>query len=237
LVNAPINQFAVRYNEGHGGSNVKIEIWADFSCPFCYLGRATLEDALNQLTIKDQVSFVYKAYLLDPKAPLIARQSARDALAQKYGVSAEEAQGMLDNVTQRAKLQGVVFNYDVVQATSTLSAHRLMAGLGVSKQSALASTLYAAYFTQGKNLADPLTLVEIAATVGIDREEVMQALADPNTLQKVEGDLAQAQAMGLRGVPLMVLDKQIRISGAQPLPVVIDALKKALLTRMNQKNV
>ena len=215
---------------------MKIEIWADFSCPFCYLGKSTLEEAIDHLNCRDHVTVVYKAYLLDPQAPLQATQSAREALAKKYGVSAEEAQGMLDNVTQRAQRQGVVFNYDTVQATSTLAAHRLMAGLGASKQSALATALYAAYFTQGKNLADPLTLVEIAASVGIDRAEVMQALADPHTLQKVEGDLAQAHAMGLRGVPLMVLDKQYRIAGAQPYPVVVDTLKKALLSQVARKN-
>ena len=215
---------------------MKIEIWADFSCPFCYLGKTTLEEALKQLNLTDQVNIVYKAYLLDPQAPLKATQSARDGLAEKYGVNAVEAQGMLDNVTQRAKAAGLTFNYDTVQATSTLSAHRLMAGLGVSKQSALANALYAAYFTYGKNLADPLELVNIAATVGIDRAEVMQALADPNTLQKVEGDLAQARAMGIRGVPLMVLDKQYRISGAQPLPVVLDTLKKAMLAYTSRRN-
>jgi predicted DsbA family dithiol-disulfide isomerase len=216
---------------------MKIEIWADFSCPFCYLGKTTLEEAIQQLNVKDQITIVYKAYLLDPQAPLRATQSARDALANKYGVSSEEAQGMLDNVTQRAKLQNLTFNYDTVQATTTLASHRLMAGIGVSKQSALASALYAAYFTHGKNLADPLVLVDIAASVGIDRAEVMQALADPNTLQKVEGDLSQAKAMGIRGVPLMVLDKQFRISGAQPLPVVFDTLKKALLTSAARRNV
>lgn len=215
---------------------MKIEIWADFSCPFCYLGKTTLEEAINQLNVSDQVSVVYKAYLLDPHAPLRPTQSAGDALAQKYGVSRAEAQGMLDNVTQRAKLHGLTFNYDTVQATTTLAAHRLMAGTGISKQSALASALYAAYFTEGKNVADPLVLVEIAASVGIDRAEVMQALADPNTLQKVEGDLTQAKAMGIRGVPLMVLDKQFRISGAQPLPVVVDTLKKALLAHAARKN-
>ena len=214
---------------------MKIEIWADFSCPFCYLGKTTLEEALKQLNLTDQVNIVYKAYLLDPQAPLKATQSARDGLAEKYGVSAVEAQGMLDNVTQRAKAVWLTFNYGTVQATSTLSAHRLMAGLGVSKQSALANALYAAYFTHGKNLADPLELVNIAASVGIDRAEVMQALADPNTLQKVEGDLAQARAMGLRGVPLMVLDKQYRISGAQPLPVVLDTLKKAMLAYTSRR--
>lgn len=215
---------------------MKIEIWADFSCPFCYLGKTTLEEALKQLNLTDHVNIVYKAYLLDPQAPLRATQSARDGLAEKYGVSAVEAQGMLDNVTQRAKAAGLTFNYDTVQATSTLSAHRLMAGLGVSKQSVLAKALYAAYFTHGKNLADPLELVTIAASVGIDRAEVMQALADPSTQQKVEGDLAQARAMGLRGVPLMVLDKQYRISGAQPLPVVVDTLKKAMLAYTSRRN-
>ncbi len=216
---------------------MKIEIWADFSCPFCYLGKTTLEEAIQQLNVKDQITIVYKAYLLDPQAPLRATQSARDALAHKYGVSSEEAQGMLDNVTQRAKLQGLSFNYDTVQATTTLAAHRLMAGIGVSKQSALASALYAAYFTEGKNLADPLVLVDIASSVGIDRAEVMQALADPNTLQKVEGDLTQAKALGIRGVPLMVLDRQFRISGAQPLLIVLDTLKKALLTNSARRNV
>lgn len=215
---------------------MKIEIWADFSCPFCYIGKTTLDEAIQQLAVKDSVTIVYKAFLLDPQAPLQATQSARDALAHKYGVSAQEATGMLDNVTQRAKLQNLTFNYDTVQATSTLLAHRLMAGLGVSKQSDLAKALYAAYFTHGKNLADPLVLVEIAASVGIDRAEVMQALADPNTLQKVEGDLTQARAMGIRGVPLMVLDKQFKISGAQPLPVVVETLKKALLAKASRKN-
>ena len=215
---------------------MKIEIWADFSCPFCYIGKVTLEEALNQLNVQDQVNIVYKAYLLDPKAPLTATQSARAALAEKYGVSEDEAQGMLDNVTQRAKLQGLLFNYDRVQATSTLLAHRLIAGVGVSKQRALATALYAAYFTHGQNLADPLVLVDIASNVGIDRAEVMQALADPNTLQKVEGDLIQAKAMGIRGVPLMVLDKQFRISGAQPLPVMLDTVKKALLAITARRN-
>jgi predicted DsbA family dithiol-disulfide isomerase len=236
LVMVEWKQGSIRYNEGRGGITVKIEIWADFSCPFCYIGKTILDEALLQLGVSDQVSLIYKAYLLDPKAPLIARQSARDALAQKYGVSAEEAQGMLDHVSQRANDHGLLLNYTSVQTTSTLSAHRLMAGIGVSKHAYLAAALYAAYFSHGKNLADPLTLVEIAATVGIDRAEVMQALSDPNTLQKVEGDLAQAHAMGLRGVPLMVLDKHHRISGAQPLPVVVDTLKKAFLTNLTRKN-
>lgn len=214
---------------------MKIEFWADFSCPFCYIGKVTLEETLRHLNPHEPITIVHKAYRLDPDAPLRAAQSAKAALADKYGISHEEAQAMLDQVSQRAKAQGLEFDTASIQTTSTLSAHRLMAGIGISKQAALASVLYAAYFTHGQNLADPLVLVELAASVGIGREDVMQALADPYTLQKVEGDLAQARAMGLRGVPLMVVDKQWRISGAQPLSVVREILEKAELSRMARK--
>jgi predicted DsbA family dithiol-disulfide isomerase len=214
---------------------MKIEFWADFSCPFCYIGKVTLEEALRHLNSHEPITIVHKAYRLDPDAPLRATRSAKAALADKYGISHQEAQAMLDQVSQRAKAQGLDFDTASIQTTSTLSAHRLMAGIGISKQASLASALYAAYFTHGQNLADPLVLVELAASVGIDREEVMQALADPYTLQKVEGDLAQARALGLRGVPLMVVDKQWRISGAQPLPVVREILEKAELSRMARK--
>ena len=103
---------------------MKIEVWSDYSCPFCYIGKVHLDKALAELKLTDKVEIIYKAYQLDPSAPKANRQNTNEVLSSKYGVSLDEAKAMTQRVTDKAASIGLVYNYDIVKATNTLDAHR-----------------------------------------------------------------------------------------------------------------
>lgn len=197
---------------------MKIKIWADYSCPFCYIGKTVLQKAIDELGLED-VEIEYKAFLLDPNAPMTNSESTEEALARKYRVSRLEAKQMVDGVVQRAKTVGLHYRYDLVQATNTKAAHRLLKLVDVKHKKALNEALYQAYFIEGKNLSNPSDLAQIAQEFGIEQAEV-QALFTANDLNsELDNDLNEARALRISGVPFFLFEDGSSIKGAQPISV------------------
>ena len=202
---------------------MKIKIWADYSCPFCYIGKTTLQKAIDELGIED-VEIEYKAFLLDPNAPLTNVESTEEALARKYRVSRLEAKQMVDGVVQHAKRVGLHYRYDLVQATNTKAAHRLLKLVDEKHKKALNEALYHAYFIEGKNLSDPKDLSVIAQEFGIAPMDV-EALFNTDIQQnELENDVNEARTLRIAGVPFFLFEDGTSIKGAQPISVFKDKL-------------
>lgn len=203
---------------------MKIEIWADYACPFCYIGKTTLEQALEKTGLKD-VEIVYKAFQLDPNAPKEANESTIAHLAHKYGVSISEAERMVSNVVLHGKKVGLDLRFDLVQQTNTLDAHRLTKyAKTINKDTELNKKLYEAYFTKGVNLADHTQLTELSISLGLDSNEVLNS----NKYEtEVKRDIEEAYRKGIHAVPYFLIDGKIAIKGAQPLERFIQILNEA----------
>lgn len=202
---------------------MKIKIWADYSCPFCYIGKTTLQKAMDELGLED-VEIEYKAFLLDPNAPMTNIERTEEALARKYRVSRLEAKQMVDGVVQRAKSVGLHYRYDLVQATNTKAAHRLLKLVDEKHKKALNEALYHAYFIEGKNLSDPKDLSVIAQEFGIDPMDV-EALFNSDVQQnELEDDINEARTLKIAGVPFFLFEDGSSIKGAQPISVFKDKL-------------
>ncbi len=213
---------------------MKIEVWSDYSCPFCYIGKVHLDRALAELKLSDKVEIIYKAFQLDPSAPKSIRQSTHDVLSAKYGVSLSEAKAMTQKVTDKAASLGLVYNYDLVKATNTLDAHRLMKLCDPSQLMALNASLYDAYFTQGKNLADFDVLIELGIKFGMNKDEIKAMLYSDKLKDLVLSDLSEAKAINIRGVPYFRINKKHVIPGAQPIESFVETLRNAYITEMGR---
>lgn len=192
-----------------------IEIWSDFACPFCYIGKRRFEQALSEFKYKDDVRVIYKSFLLDPNAPKTTNKTALEELAESKGISIEEAKKQYEHVTKMAKTVNLNYNLDKIRATSTIDAHRLVkyadSKINVSD---LIESLYDAYFVQGLNLSDYHVLANIATNFNLVREEVIEMLNSNRFLDKVEKDIFDARNIGVTSVPTFVANRKKGVSGA-----------------------
>lgn len=207
---------------------MKIEVWSDYVCPFCYIGKRRLEHALERFPNKDQVEVVYKSFELDPNAPLQAKGDIHDLLAGKYGMSREQAMEANRNVGEAARGVGLEYDFDRMRYANTFDAHRLAhfaTEKGVPQE--LTERLMKAYFTEGALLGDHEELAKLAAEAGLDQEEVLNVLKSDAYAENVRADENEAMNLGVRGVPFFVLDGKFAVSGAQPDSVFDQALTRA----------
>jgi predicted DsbA family dithiol-disulfide isomerase len=213
---------------------MKVEIWSDVVCPWCYIGKRRFEAALDGFPHREQVEVEWKAYELDPmseSAPAGTVVGPRDQatrLAAKYGTDVDSAQRMVDNVVAQAAADGLGYRLDRAIPANTVDAHQVihLAGLrGV--QDAVKERLLRAYFTEGEAVGDHDTLVRLAAEAGLDADEVRAALDEGRYVGAVRADEAEAQALGIRGVPFFVVDRRYGVSGAQPADVLRQVLDRA----------
>ena len=206
---------------------MKIEIWSDFACPFCYIGKARFEQALNQFENKDQVEVVYKAYQLNPHAPKEMTGSAAETFAKGHGMSVADAKSKFAMTTQMAKTVGLTYNYDIIQLTNTFDAHRLAKwAQTMNKDEVLTTRLMKAYFTEGKNLSDKNTLVELAGEVGLDQDAAKKVLESNEFADTVNGEITEARQVGVQGVPFFVINRKYGVSGAQATEYFLQALRQ-----------
>lgn len=203
---------------------MKIKVWADYSCPFCYIGKTLLNRAIEELKLED-VEIEYKAFLLDPNAPETNSVSTAEGLARKYRVSCLEAEQMIKGVILHAKSVGLHFRYDLVQATNTQYAHRLLKLVDDERKSAMSKALYEAYFVEGKNLSDSKDLIEISKNFGVKEETIAELFASSIQKDNLEADLKEAQLHRITGVPYFYFEDGTSIKGAQPLSVFIERLQ------------
>jgi predicted DsbA family dithiol-disulfide isomerase len=206
---------------------MKIEIWSDFACPFCYIGKTRFEQALNEFKHKNKIEVVYKAYQLNPDAPLKMTKSAYETFAEGHGMTKEQAKQRFDMFTQNAKTVGLEYRYDIIQMTNTFDAHRLAKWANTfGKEELLTSRFMKAYFTEGKNLADKDTLVSIINELGLNGQEAKKILESKDFADEVYNQIQEARQIGVQGVPFFVLNRKYGISGAQQKEYFSQALEQ-----------
>ncbi|MGG4488438.1 DsbA family oxidoreductase [Metabacillus idriensis] len=207
---------------------MKIEVWSDFVCPFCYIGKRRLEEALAGFLHKDQVEVEYKSFELDQNAPLNSGKTIDEALASKYGMTIEQAKEANAGIAQQAKSAGLKFRFDEMKPTNTFDAHRLAKFAKTQgKEGDLTENLLYAYFTDNKNLGDQDTLADLAEASGLERKEALEVLGDKTAYaSEVRNDEEIAQQYGIGGVPYLVINQKYAISGAQRAETFTSALKK-----------
>jgi predicted DsbA family dithiol-disulfide isomerase len=207
---------------------MKVEIWSDVVCPWCYIGKRQFEDAVGRFEHGDAVEVVWRSFELDPSAPARVDLPMSTVLERKYGMSAEQAEAANQRLTGLAAGVGLEYHLDQVQMGNTFDAHRLIHlaathGLG----DAMKERLMAGYFTEGRSPSSHDTLADLAAEVGLDRSEVVDMLAGDRFADEVRSDEQRAAAIGVSGVPFFVIDEAYGVSGAQPPEVLLGALERA----------
>ncbi|MRG86109.1 DsbA family oxidoreductase [Salinibacillus xinjiangensis] len=207
---------------------MKIEVWSDFVCPFCYIGKTRLEQALDRFPHQNDVELEFKSFELDPNAQEYNGKSIHEALASKYGMSVEEAKRANEGVGKQAADVGLTFNFDNMKPTNTFDAHRLAKfAKEQGKEKEATNKLLYAYFTESKNLSDEDTLADIAEDTGLNRETALEVIRDKNAYANdVRIDENLAQQYGVQGVPFFIINQKYAISGAQPLETFMNALEK-----------
>ncbi|MBN8695415.1 MAG: DsbA family oxidoreductase [Bacteroidetes bacterium] len=207
---------------------MKIEIWSDIMCPFCYIGKRRLETALAKFENKEHVEIIWKSYMLNPTMKTDTGKNINRYLAEIKGWSIEQAKEMNTHVTNMAKEVGLTYDFDKAIVANSLKAHCLIQlAKTKNKGNEIEEHLFKAYFTEGKNVDDEKTLVELGKEIGLEESEVRLALRDLNYLSEVDKDIREAQQIGVRGVPFFVIDRKYGISGAQPESIFTETLAKA----------
>ena len=206
---------------------MKVEIWSDVVCPWCYIGKRRFEAALAGFEHRDEVDVTWRSFELDPGAPREREADLATHLAQKYGTSREEALAMQQRVRDIGAGDGIGFRQDIARSGSTFDAHRL---LHLAKehglQDELKERLMRAYHVEGEPIGDQDTLARIAAEVGLPATEVSELLAGERFAAEVREDEDAAAAFGIGGVPFFVVDRSLAASGAQPADVFTQLLER-----------
>lgn len=199
---------------------IKIDVWSDIACPWCYIGKRNLEKGLAEASSDDDapaVEVTYHSFELSPDTPVDFEGSTTEFLATHKGISVDQAQEMHQRVTGIAAQSGLEYHMDDVKHTNTVKAHELLHfAKDQGRQLELAERLMAGYFTEGRHLGREDQLVELAADAGLDADAAREALQSGRYLDAVRADQAQASAYGINGVPFFVIDGKYGVSGAQP---------------------
>ena len=209
---------------------MRVDIWSDVVCPFCYIGKKRLEAAAQEAGIELEVH--WHSYQLDPEAPMRQEVSNSERLAQKYGRSVAEVEEMQRNIAEMAKAEGIEFNWEGANSGNTFNAHRIIhlaqsKGLGTDAQEAF----FYSYMTQGLAIGERETLEDVAARIGLNPVEVDDLLDSDefSDFVKFDQEVAQDQ-LKVTGVPFFVFDQRVALAGAQPKEVFVQVFEKALET-------
>jgi protein disulfide-isomerase len=207
---------------------VDVEIWSDFACPWCALGFARLDVALRGFEHCREVRVVHRSFELDPRAPARRTRSMEEAVAAKYGMSAESVRAGQARLAAMGREVGVVFDFERVQLGSTFDAHRLaQAARDEPGHDALLRGLFSAYFAEGRLLSDHTVLRDVAAAAGIDEEFTDKVLGGDACALEVRADEAAATELGVTGVPYFLLNGAWPVPGAQDVETMSILLRRA----------
>jgi predicted DsbA family dithiol-disulfide isomerase len=206
---------------------MKVEIWSDVMCPFCYIGKRKFEAALAQFPHKNDVEIVWKSFQLNPDLKTQPNKSTNQYLAEAKGWTLAQAQEATNYVTEVAQKVGLTFNMDKAVVANSFDAHRFS---HLAKQHGLQDAaeerLFKAYFTEGANTADHATLIQLGTDIGLDETEVKSLLDSDLYTNEVHQDIYEAQQVGVRGVPFFVLGEKYAVSGAQESALFLQALNQ-----------
>lgn len=207
---------------------MKVEIWSDVMCPFCYIGKRRFENALQQFAHRNEIEIIWKSYQLDPTIQTEAGKNINQYLAERKGWTLDHARQMNAHVTAMAKEVGLDYDFDKAIVANSFDAHRfshLAAKYGLGD--AAEERLFKAYFTEGKNIADHSILIQLGTETGIDASVIKQMLATDAYTYEVQHDINEAETLGLKGVPFFVMNRKYGVSGAQPEEAFLKTLEKS----------
>ncbi len=207
---------------------MKVEIWSDVMCPWCYIGKRKFEKALEQFPQKDRIEVEWKSFQLNPDMETDPSKNIIDYLVEAKGITADHATQMLDNVTNVAAEVGLEYHMDKAVLANSFDSHRFIQFAKKNKKGDEAEEqLFNAYFTEGKNTADHDTLIDLGVKIGLDAGAVKSVLDSNQYADEVRKDVYEAQQVGARGVPFFVLDRKYAVSGAQQSDTFLGALQKS----------
>ncbi len=207
---------------------MRIDIWSDVVCPWCYIGKRRFESALARFAHAPEVEVHWRSFELDPAAPAVREGDNATRLARKYGMSIEQAQASGRHMTALAAAEGLDYRLDLTRSGNSFDAHRLLhlaADRGVQDQ--VKERLLAAYFSEGKAIGDRAVLLGEAEAAGLDRGEAQEVLEGDAYAEDVRADEAEARRREITGVPFFLIDGQIGIPGAQDADTMLVMLERA----------
>lgn len=209
-----------------------VEIWSDIACPWCYVGKRRFEAALEQFEHAEDVRVIWRSFELDPTAPPERHGDRAERLAEKYGMTVEQAREIEQHLVETAAGEGLDFRFDIARGGSTFDAHRLVhLAKQQGLQDAMKERLLRAYFTEGKLVSDHDTLAGLAVEVGLPETEVREALASERCAEQVRDDERAATQLGISAVPTFVVDRALGASGAHPPEALLELLRQGWANR------
>ncbi|MER5932256.1 DsbA family oxidoreductase [Streptomyces sp. NPDC002054] len=208
---------------------MRVEIWSDIACPWCYIGKARFEKGLAAFAHRDRVEVVFRSFELDPNGPRGTAAPVVEMLAKKYGRTLDEARGMEEHVAATARAEGLDYRTDGRDHGNTFDIHRLLhLAAARGRQNALLDLAFRTNFAADRSVFDPEVLAGLAVEAGLDEAEVRAVLADETAYaDAVRADEREAAELGANAVPFFVLDRRYGISGGQPAEVFTRALEQA----------
>lgn len=209
---------------------MKVEIWSDIMCPFCYIGKRNFESALAEFADSNHIEIEWKSFQLDPTIPekFDKEVDVYSYLAERKGMSYDQSVAMHERVVNMAQSVGLQYHFDQAVVANSFNAHRMIQlaktkGLGDQAE----ERLFKAYFTEGKNFGDPLVLAELGKEIGLTEADVEESLTNDDYAFRVNQDIREAQMIGVTGVPFFVFDRKYAVSGAQPPQAFLQALSQS----------
>jgi predicted DsbA family dithiol-disulfide isomerase len=210
-------------------NSVKVDIWSDIACPWCFVGKRRFETAAADFAAAGgELEVEYHSFELSPDTPVDFAGTEVDFLVSHKHMPAAQVEQMLAQMTDLAAAEGLSYDFDALQHTNTVRAHELLHfAKAKGRQLDLVERLFAAYFEQGRHVGRIDDLADLAAEIGLDRAEALQALQSGTYLPAVQADKEQATAYGISGVPFFVIDGRLGVSGAQDPSVFSEVLREA----------
>ncbi len=206
---------------------MKIEVWSDYVCPFCYIGKRELENAIEKTGFQDQVDIELKSYQLSPDSPATSEESIYEVLAKKYGTTIEQVKAQTAGIIDRAATLGLNYQYENMKPANTFKAHRLAKyAESVGKGAEMSERLLQAYFIENQEIGLTDILVGLGVEIGLEQQAVEDVLNDGSFADEVLSDIQEASQIGIRGVPFFVFNGKYAISGAQPGEVFENAVRQ-----------
>lgn len=206
---------------------MKIEIWSDFVCPYCYIGKRRLEIALDKFKDKKNVELVFKSFELDPYAKKKYDESIYELIAKKYRISLEESKAINKQIIEQAKELGLDYNFDDLKYTNTFDAHRISQyAKEEGRMNELSERILKGYFIEALDISNHDVLLRLAKEVGLDSKNVIEVLSSNKYSENVRNDENTAAKLGIRGVPYFIFNDKYVVSGAQPPQVFLEILEK-----------
>lgn len=206
---------------------MKVQIWSDVMCPYCYIGKKNFETALAKFQHRDEVEIEWKSFELDPVAPKNPIASMARMLAAKYNKSAPEVHAMMEQLSATAKRAGLEFNLKKAIPTNSFDAHRLIhLAAKYGKQAVLIEKLFSAYLIEGQDLARAEVLTKIATEVGLPLTDIQRVLNTTEFAEEVRRDENEAFHLKMKGVPFFWIERKFSVSGAQPVEHFLQALQQ-----------